>query len=46
MFYNKEAWVGMYFDRGGGLGGAGLEGQCRPGEEGGRHEVSRNSHDF
>ncbi|CAM9863638.1 unnamed protein product [Ectocarpus fasciculatus] len=24
MFYSKQAWVGMYFDRGGGLGG-GLE---------------------
>lgn len=23
MFYSKQAWVGIYFDRGGGLGGGG-----------------------
>lgn len=23
MFYDKKAWVGLYFDRGGGLGAAG-----------------------
>lgn len=27
MFYSKQAWVGMYFDRGGGLGWAGPKGQ-------------------
>lgn len=43
MFYNKQAWVGMYFDRGGGLGGAGLEGQRRQGKEGGGQEVARSN---
>lgn len=29
MFYSKQAWVGMYFDRGGGLGSAGPKEQSQ-----------------
>lgn len=45
MFYSKQAWVGMYFDRGGGLGG-GLEIKQRvDDEEKESREAARKSTD-
>lgn len=45
MFYSKQAWVGIYFDRGGGLGGGRVKGEHQGKGENNNHQAAPESGD-